>query len=464
MHRLRDLTQAQLFLDDSWIEEATFVQRQWHQPIKFPDPVLKAEHPWELSCPSAYGTVLHWRGQFRMWYMCWTQGMHRCVAYAESDDGVAWEKPRLGVCEFAGNKQNNIVLQAVAPRFIDDLTVIDDAADAEWPLKALYWEAAAHDWSRKDWGIYLARSTDGIHWDRSPGLVLPQWIDRFNATMHAGKYVVYGRSADLQRGMGRNGRSVWRTESKDLIHWREAKLVLERDTEDPENMEYYSLSAFSYEDLMLGGLERMHLSPDRLDVELVWSHDGGCKWQRAPKRPAFLSPSDGPRRWDDTRIALPANAPIRRDGRLWFYYSGGSCAHAGSFPLNHGAIGLALLRIDGFASLHAAQRSGVVVTKPMRWPKADLHINVDTRRDLTAHPGFCSGELRVEARSGNNRPLAGFTWEDCEPFTRNTVGAENSASPVAWKKRKSARLLARRTIRLAVRLCDAHLFSFRAQV
>ncbi len=65
-----DLTQAQLFLDNTWVEEATFISRQWHPPRKFPDPVLKPEHPWEHWCPTIYGTVLHWRGKFRMWYTC----------------------------------------------------------------------------------------------------------------------------------------------------------------------------------------------------------------------------------------------------------------------------------------------------------------------------------------------------------------------------------------------------------
>ncbi|MBI4024938.1 MAG: hypothetical protein HY360_08145 [Verrucomicrobia bacterium] len=465
MNRKPDLTQAQLFLDDAWIEEAAFVSRQWHQPRKFPDPVLKPEHPWERWCPSLYGTVLHWRGKFRMWYTCWTRdGNQPRTAYAEGADGVAWEKPRLGVCEFGGNKDNNIILDAVAPRYIDDLTVIDDAGDSEWPLKALYWEGATHDWKKQDWGIYLARSKDGIHWDRSPGLVLPQWIDRFNAvsTKLNGQYVVYGRSADLQRGMGRNGRSVWRTESADLIHWSKAKLVLQRDPEDPVNMEYYSASVFPYEGLALGGLERMHMSPDRLDTELIWSHDGGWKWERAPKRPAFLSPSSD-RRWDDTWVCLPTNAPIRRHHRLWFYYSGRSGAHGSEYPSNHGAIGLAFLRMDGFASLMAGERKGVVVTKPMRWPKAALHINVDPRRDLASHPGFCTGELRAELRTAANQPIKGFTWDDCVPFTRNTAAAENAACPAIWKKGKCARDLAGKSIRIAFKLHDAHLYSFRSK-
>jgi hypothetical protein len=462
-----DLTQAQLFLDDTWIEEAVFISRQWHQPRKFPDPVLKAEHPWEHWCPAMYGTVLRWRGKFRMWYTCWTRGESKPrVAYAESAEGVAWEKPHLGLCEFNGSKANNIVLDAVPPRYIDDLTILDDPEDAEWPLKALFWEAGAHDWNRRDWGIYLARSKDGLRWDRSPAPVLPQWIDRFNAVSMklAGNYVVYGRTADLQRGLGRNGRSVWRTESEDLIRWTEPRLVLERDVEDPVNMQYYSVSVFPYESLTLGGLERMHMSPDRLDTELIWSHDGGWNWKRAPKRPAFLAPSAGERRWDDTWVNLPTNAPIHHQGRLWFYYSARSGAHGAPYPTNHGAIGLAHLRVDGFASLHAAEQSGHVVTQPMTWPAADLHLNVDPRRDLTAHPGFCSGEVRVEIRDEGNQPLPGYTWDEAVPFTGNTTGAENAACPAVWKNDRSVRELAGRVIRLAFRLRDAHLYSFRARL
>jgi len=459
------LAHTQLFLDDTSIEETVFVSRQWHSPRKFPDPVLKAEHPWERGCAATYGTVLLWRGKFRMWYVCWSRVVpRRGVYYAESDDGVVWTKPALGICNFNGNSDNNIVIPATADdRYVDNLTVIDDPGDEEWPLKMLFWEAHTHDWKKRDWGIFLARSKDGIRWDRLPDPVLPQWMDRFNGVSSRldGKYVVYGRTTDIQKGFRRNGRSVWRTESRDLVHWTKAKLVLERDTEDPVNMEYYSASIFPYEGLVLGALERMHMSPDRLDTELIWSHDGGWEWERAPKRPAFLAPSEGERRWDDTWVNLPTNAPIRHQNRLWFYYSGRSGAHGAAYPLNHGAIGLALLRIDGFASLYAAERQGIIITKPITCPRGDLHLNADMRRDLTAHPGFCSGELRVEVRDNSNRPVKGFTWDACTPFTGNTIFVENAASPVVWKGKKFTRNLAGRSIRLAFKFRDAHLFSYR---
>lgn len=463
MNRNADLTKAQLFLDDTWIEDTFFVGRQWHQPRKCPDPVLKAEHRWERWCPAMYGTVLHWRGKFRMWYCVWTRDVKPRACYAESADGIEWTKPRLGLCEFDGSKDNNIVLNPTASnRLIDDITVIDDSDDREWPLKALFWEGSNHDPKRNDWGIWAARSKDGIHWDRSPGLVLPRWGDRFNAVSVRldGRYVAFARKL---RSWEQHGRCVWRVESKDLRRWTDGDLVLKRDPEDPINMEYYSVSVFPYESVTLGGLERMHMSPDRLDTELIWSHDSGKTWKRAPKRPAFLSPSEGARRWDDTWVNLPTNPPIRHEGRLWFYYSGRSGAHNAPYSSNHGAIGLALLRIDGFASIMASQRKGIVVTKPMLWPKADLQLNVDPRRDLSSHPGFCHGEVRVEVRDVEHSPIKGFTWDDCQPLTGNTINLPDACAQVAWKGNKSLRKLAGKSVRLAFQLRDAHLFSFRAK-
>ena len=76
-------------------------------------------------------------------------------------DGVDWEKPQLRVCEFRGSTENNIVLQSRTPDgLIDDITVIHDPDDTEWPLKALYWDSG-RDTADEPRGIYAARSADG---------------------------------------------------------------------------------------------------------------------------------------------------------------------------------------------------------------------------------------------------------------------------------------------------------------
>ncbi len=43
------------------------------------------------------------------------------IAYAESDDGVKWTKPNLGLVEYAGNKNNNLV--AMDPQSVSMLNV-----------------------------------------------------------------------------------------------------------------------------------------------------------------------------------------------------------------------------------------------------------------------------------------------------------------------------------------------------
>ena len=45
------------------------MQRVWHQPQKYPKPVMEGKHPWEGDCPCLYGTVLRVDGTFRMWYV-----------------------------------------------------------------------------------------------------------------------------------------------------------------------------------------------------------------------------------------------------------------------------------------------------------------------------------------------------------------------------------------------------------
>lgn len=466
MGRSRDLTEPQLFLDDSQVEETRWLNRVWHQPRKLPAPVLEPEYPWEEWCPVIYGTVLHWQGRFRMWYCNWTRKCRSRVCYAESTNGVNWTKPKLGLCAFDGDKDNNIVMASgyEAPALIDDLTVIDDPLDAEWPLKMLYWDGR---WKAgpQGYGIHMAQSKDGLNWERSPGLVLPGWGDRFNAisAKHDGKYVVYGRKPKA------NGprRAVWRTESADLREWTDPELVLTADAEDPAPMQYYSVSVFPYGHLLLGAIERMHVTPDRLDSEIAWSADGR-KWERSRLRSPFLE-WGAPGAWDDTWINLPTNEPIRQGAELWFYYSGRSAAHHAPYPLNRGGVGLSILREDGFASLKAETREGYVRLKPVRWPGGELLVNFDPRIDPHSYTregirdaSEDGGVLRVEAMVPDGSPIVGFARDDCEPLRRNTVALDHACLPIRWKSGKSMRELAGKDVRLVFHFRQGHLYSYRA--
>ncbi len=91
-----------------------------------------------------YGSVLRIGGKFRMWYLGMSQtrlasgqapGYWRPMCYAESDDGVQWTKPELGLVEFNGSKKNNICLIEgevfSLTRVNDFLSVLHDPEDPD---------------------------------------------------------------------------------------------------------------------------------------------------------------------------------------------------------------------------------------------------------------------------------------------------------------------------------------------
>jgi hypothetical protein len=399
-----------------------------------------------------------------MWYITWAtppgKAHKRYVCYAESEDGIHWAKPNLGLVEDDGSRENNIIIGS-EQGLVDCLGVIDDPKDREWPLKMIYWYAA-HG-KREAAGLYAARSRDGVRWDLL-GRVLP-WGDRTNIMPHLdhGKYVIFGR--DTENGTRLGCRVVSRTESDDLTHWGAPRLVLKPDTEDPPHFQVYSATAFRYESAYLGFIERMHMTPDVLDPEIWWSHDGWA-WRRSRPRQAFIErgPQDA---WDAGWVNTLSSAPIPWQGELMIHYSGRAHGHRDcrSPARRYAAIGVAQLRIDGFCSLYSQEREGWLVTPAMRWPKAELAVNVDPRRDLTSHPRYGGGQALVEARNAQGRPIEGFTFADCEPMTANTerTSGNDASATVLWKAGRRMASLAGRNLRLAFRLRDAHLYSFKAR-
>lgn len=457
-----NLFEAQMFLDDALLAESVRLGRVWHTPRKRHKPVLTGGTPWEGDLICAYGSVLFYDGKFNIWYVAFNKP-HVLVCYAESPDGIHWTKPDLGLYEHDGSRDNNILFAMPDSEFVDCLGVIDDPQDRTWPLKMIYYRGGN---SQKS-GLYAARSCDGIHWDLSLGRVLPGWSDRTNVmpSRDHGRFVIFGRCEEhLTPLLGRDHtwcRVVSRTESPDLLHWSKPEVVIASDRDDSPYLQIYSATVFKYESLYLGLIERMHMVPDVLDPEITFSRDG-YRWQRSRLREAFI-PRGAEDSWDSGWISGTSNAPIACNGELLIHYSGR--AHGHSYPPSYrmGAIGVVSLRIDGFCSLQATECEGWLVTPPLSWPAAELALNVDTRRHDNAYPRFCNGEVAVEVRTSEGKPVEGFTFADNVPLRNNTDRENKSAETVKWKSNRRLASLCGRSLRLAFRLRDAHLYSFRAR-
>ena len=155
--------------------------------------------------------------------------------------------------------------------------------------------------------------------------------------------------------------------------------------------------AFPYESMWLAFIGLYHKGTDeRMDIQLASSRDGR-HWSRPLRSPFLPNGPEGSFDWGVMHMA--GNAPIRSGGALSIYYDGlGSQHNVKLRDTRKMGIGLATLRPDGFVSLNAGPRGGLVVTRPLNFDGSRLHLNAAVK------PG---GGIRVRLLDGAERPISG---------------------------------------------------------
>lgn len=457
----------QLFFDNAFLEETENVVRTVHQPKKHPEnPVLVREHPWEDYRVQVYGTVLFdpLEKVFKAWYMnipktakekITVNGQRRpghatLLSYATSKDGIRWNKPLLNLVDFEGSKANNMI----APDLYnpEGFSVLFEPGDPDPKrrYKAFYWDHGMgplmmyegleiYGEGEKD-GMHVAFSPDGIHWTPYEGNPVMKYgsdtgqVVLFDPNLK--KYVAYGR-------FGAGGRKVARTESEDFIAWATPELVLEPDERDGTNTQFYGISVDLYESVYIGVLWMFYIEQKnigRIDFQLCHSRDGKT-WVRDPNRTVFL-PNGPEGAWDHGDMRGACRSVIL-DDRVLLYYAGSAADHGRGGELNIGMdIGLATLRRDGWVSLDAGKKPGMILTRPFVHPGGSLHVNLDSSGGMLA---------------------ARFLDTEGKPFSRgypsHPVTLDSLDNPIEFKG-GLFRSLKGKTVRLQFRFEEAKLYSF----
>jgi len=404
--------ERQLFLDDVGIERMEGVSRVVHSPRRHDDnPLLSPDTPWERGC-QVYGTAYYdeTARRFRLWYLTGPKdrglkplkldGYERAphttmAAYAESEDGVHWVKPKLGLYPYDGDTQNNLL--GIGRFNCEGISVLHDLRDPDpnrrW--KCVYWDHGSGGWEVRDGrpfckagprdGWYVAFSADGVHWKPYEGNpVIKKYCD-------TNQNVVYDPKLKKYVGFSRFGfgRRLARSESDDFLHWSQPKLVLQCDAADGPGTQIYGAGVDIYEGVYLAMIWIYRQGGDgKIDTQLATSRDG-IHWTRVGNRATWLKLGD-----DDTwegGMVRSVERIIRRGDRLHIYYCGVHGAHTGpkfrkvvrKHPVQ---IGLLTQRRDGFVSLDAGEQRGAILTKPFKLSGSKLLVNVDAP----------NGELCVE--------------------------------------------------------------------
>jgi hypothetical protein len=139
------------------------------------NPVVQArEYPWE----GAIGWTSIYRnpesGKYQLWYQAYTcdrleERTHDCaVCYAESDDGIHFEKPLLDLFSFEDHVKTNIVMignGGYSYRYGNAVVVYPCAADQGKRYKMSYFDWAGEG-DQEYPGLCVAFSPDGIVWTK----------------------------------------------------------------------------------------------------------------------------------------------------------------------------------------------------------------------------------------------------------------------------------------------------------
>lgn len=238
------------------------------------------------------------------------------LAYAQSPDGLVWERPALGITMFQGNSRNNLLrLYAHGSSVIYD----EEEKDPSRRYKLMTRD------DREPQNMCAAFSEDGLHFGEYQSIGLGEEIigDTHNFAFYDKKTGNYRLTT---RAFSAGNRLVMSCTSSDFLHWSETKQIFRGNYLEDQS---YSMPVFSCAGLYFGLVSVYHGGNmdaplyDKVECELVCSPDCESFSRIAPGK-AFI-PLEKP--YNDGCVYC--SAPVERDDELWFYYTGANGLHSG---------------------------------------------------------------------------------------------------------------------------------------
>jgi len=449
-------SRIELFVDNWLIAQMSGVSLKMHSPVPR-EIALEFNRPWEG--PYSYDPVVMKDGdRYRLWYraggLVW-ENRYLNTGYAESEDGIHWHRPMLGIHEFEGSKENNLVLLGT---WAKALCVFKDgnpdAPDSE-RYKAIGGDLGGGRGRLpfdKRATIRGFTSPDGLHWrvlDRDPILVAPDdlWpmFDSHNVAFWdtlQKQYVVYARGW-IEPGI----RAIRRSVSPDFCNWSELEFIDLGDSPVEHLYKNACTQYFRAPHIYLMFPKRF--VPDR-KFHADWKDNGisesvfmtsrdGVHWDRRFME-AFLRPGPDLYNWTDRNMYIGVGVVPTSSTELSLYY----LEH---YKRPSCRLRRATLRTDGFVSVNAPYSGGELVTKPLTFEGRELVINYSTS---------AAGSLRVEIQDAAGQPLEGYRLSDSVEIFGDEI-----ERVVTWQNGTDVAALAGQPVRLRLVMKDADLYSIR---
>ncbi|MAG94411.1 MAG: hypothetical protein CMJ48_11770 [Planctomycetaceae bacterium] len=449
--------QLQLFLDDWLIDSMTGLQLKLHTPRRA-EVVLRKDKPWEDS--TMFDPVVIKDGsRYRMWYRTNFNSPPFYTGYAESNNGVQWTKPSLGLVEFGGEKTNNLVWSSgpdkSSPYVLCVFKDNNSKTQASERYKAIGVRRRRGSDPPTD-DLFGLVSADGLRWrlsQKEPIIRGPRGDSMFDSHNVAfwdaarRQYVIYARG--WPDGWPGGTRGIRRAVSSDFRRWSSLEtLELWADSDRDHLYKNAATPYYRRPDILLMFPKRFlekRKSPDPnwkhrglSDIVFMSSRDG-VHWDRR-FREAFLRPGRDRLNWHERAIEVGPGLVPTGDGEMSLYFM--EHYRTDSVRIRRG-----VLREDGLVSVHAKYKGGELVTRPLVFAGDQLVINYSTS---------AAGSIRVEIQDPAGKPLVRYELERCDEIYGDELNRV-----VQWDGKSDLQKLAGEPIRLRIALRDADLFSFR---
>ena len=472
------------FFDDWLIDTMDGATLRLHEAVPR-EVALQFNRPWEGNS-SGYPSVFQDGDTYRLYYRGGNWGQeaqrrsHVVACYAESEDGINWERPDLGLFEFEGSRRNNIILAPPisldAGRPIDDFFAFkDENPDA---LESQRYKGVCNvNWKFWGGGIVGLVSPDGINWrwvQEKPVLIddkeydgpqgpafwdphrkeyrayLRGWASGDGEEVSQMKHIPEDLYVQLEQPEANRGqwRTVRYTTSKDFVHWTRPSLV-QFDVSLSLDEQLYTNGVHPYfraPHIYIGLPKRFapfrhkvleHSMPGVSDGGFMTSRDG-VQWKLW--REAFIRPGLDRKNWVN-RNNMPAFGVIETaPGEISVYWM--EHVKDEGCRIRRGTV-----RTDGFVSVNVGYGGGELVTRPLIFEGQELVINYSTS---------AFGSVQVELQDEGGSALEGYSLAECPVIYGDSV-----AHHVAWDRGSDVSLHAGRPVRVHFVITDADLYSIR---
>ncbi len=510
----------QLFLDETFFAARDGVNLTVHSPVDR-GIAIQADQPWESTAACNWCVVVHdpKLGHVKMYYEAYRAlprksngqpNFDRRMCCAISHDGVRWEKPDLGIYEFEGSRDNNIVFMgeedaesadgiatSAGRRAYDQMgsVVIDEDDEPGRRYKMLFCGSECK--------MRAATSPDGFRWtvlnDWKP--VSEQGADSGNIFFRddsLGKWVGYFRMWDAMRRISRietDDWTAWPKRSRENVILGPDELdaydryldapcfrpgefidnVIDGRRYDPDGprerfvwctdnvdqidgIDFYNQPVTKYthaDRAYIMPFTAFCHRPNLMEIQLAISRDG-IHWSRPGNRQAWIRPPV-----DEFVGVMYCGPGMVQDGpRLYHYHSCMPEWHGWGKPGQHeivepprfsGSVRRVELRLDGYVSAAAENMEGGFVTPPFVFEGSRLELNVDTG---------ASGRVDVELVRVHGDPVRGYRIPEFDRESCDTIVCNETRRIVTWNGNSDVSPLAGVPIRMHVRMRRANLYAF----